>query len=199
MGLARGALPRRAGSIAGKKPKHPRMPFPGEQSLSPLRGAGRFRPAPTRSSARAPPRFICPGPQGRRAIDGVALPLCPVPSGGGCPWLEDPRGTLIWQECFASLQYFLSNFGGWEMCCGRHEGYCCLVPPFCSTVQHRGATEAAAKGQDRHFSPKRRDSRAPSACPCSQPIRLPGHAASEEQEGKALRHVGSSRTLCSNF
>lgn len=40
MGLGRGALPCRGGSIAGKKADRPWMPFPGEQSLSPLAGAG---------------------------------------------------------------------------------------------------------------------------------------------------------------
>lgn len=40
MGLGRGALPRRGGSIAGKKAERPWMPFPGELSPSLLAGAG---------------------------------------------------------------------------------------------------------------------------------------------------------------
>lgn len=60
---------------------------------------------------------------------------------------------------------------------------------FCCMVQPLGAPKARAKGQGRRLPPMQRDTRAPSASLRSQPIRLPGHAASEGQEVKALMHM----------
>ena len=141
-------------------------------------------------------RASSPGPaQGRaghRARQCSCSPFVPcprrrwVPPAGG--WQRDAH--LAGMFCFTSL--FSPFLGGGKRFAG---GMRVLLPeaaagsPFCGMVQQLAATKATAKGQDRHLSPKRRGTRAPSACLCSQPICLRGHAASEGQEVKAVMHM----------
>lgn len=158
MGLGRGVMPCRGGSVAGIKAERPRMPFPGEQSLSPalcqLPVPGHLRGSSSRSH------------KGAEHGDTARLLLCPIPR-----WVPPAGGQqrdahLAGTFCFAFSLF--SPFSGGGGPYRRHGGIAerggDRVLFFCRVV---GATKGTAEGQDRRLSSRRRDTRAPSACPCS--------------------------------